>query len=65
MSRATLHNEDEVARKDVRVGDTVAIEKAGEIIPQVMRVLPEKRPRGTKRFVMPKRCPACGSEAVR
>ncbi len=65
VSRATLHNEDEVARKDVRVGDTVAIEKAGEIIPQVTRVLLEKRPRGTDRFVMPKRCPACGSEAVR
>ena len=65
VSRATLHNEDEVARKDVRVGDTVVIEKAGEIIPQVMRVVEEKRPRGTERFVMPKRCPACGSEAVR
>jgi DNA ligase (NAD+) len=65
VSRATLHNEDEVARKDVRVGDTVVIEKAGEIIPQVMRVLTEKRPRGAKRFKMPKRCPACGSQAVR
>ena len=65
VSRATLHNEDEVARKDVRVGDTVVIEKAGEIIPQVMRVLEEKRPSGTKGFVMPKQCPACGSEAVR
>jgi DNA ligase (NAD+) len=65
VSRATLHNEDEVARKDVRVGDTVVIEKAGEIIPQVMRVLTERRPKGAPRFVMPKRCPACGSEAVR
>ena len=65
VSRATLHNEDEVARKDVRVGDTVLIEKAGEIIPQVMRVLLEKRPEESAPFVMPKRCPACGSEAVR
>src|SRR6185436_15695560 len=65
VSRATLHNEDEVARKDVRVGDTVVIEKAGEIIPQVLRVLTEKRPQGAQRFVMPTHCPACGSEAVR
>jgi DNA ligase (NAD+) len=65
VSRATLHNEDEVARKDVRVGDSVVIEKAGEVIPQVLRVLAERRPKGAKRFVMPKRCPVCGSEAVR
>jgi DNA ligase (NAD+) len=65
VSRATLHNEDEVARKDVRVGDTVVIEKAGEIIPQVMRVVVERRAKGAKRFVMPKVCPVCGSEAVR
>jgi DNA ligase (NAD+) len=65
VSRATLHNEDEVARKDVRAGDTVVIEKAGEIIPQVMRVIFELRPSGTTPFVMPRRCPACGSEAVR
>jgi DNA ligase (NAD+) len=65
VSRATLHNEDEVARKDVRVGDTVVIEKAGEIIPQVMRVVTELRPDGSKRFAMPKVCPICGSEAVR
>jgi DNA ligase (NAD+) len=65
VSRATLHNEDEVARKDVRVGDTVVIEKAGEIIPQVMRVVMEARPSGAKPFAMPTRCPACGSLAVR
>jgi DNA ligase (NAD+) len=65
VSRATLHNEDEVARKDVRVGDTVVIEKAGEIIPQVMRVLTERRAKRTKRFLMPKVCPVCGSQAVR
>jgi len=65
VSRATLHNEDEVARKDVRVGDTVVIEKAGEIIPQVMRVVVEKRAEGAVPFVMPKQCPVCGSRAVR
>ena len=65
VSRATLHNEDEVARKDVRVGDAVVIEKAGEVIPQVVRVVSEARPDGAASFVMPKRCPACGSLAVR
>jgi DNA ligase (NAD+) len=65
VSRATLHNEDEVARKDVRVGDTVIIEKAGEIIPQVMGVVTERRAKGTKRFSMPKVCPVCDSQAVR
>ncbi len=65
VSRATLHNEDEVARKDVRVGDTVMIEKAGEIIPQVMRVVTERRANGAKPFSMPKVCPVCGSQAVR
>ena len=65
VSRATLHNEDEVARKDVRVGDTVVIEKAGEIIPQVMRVVTERRVQGARRFSMPKVCPVCGSQAVR
>jgi DNA ligase (NAD+) len=65
VSRATLHNEDEVARKDVRVGDTVVIEKAGEIIPQVVRVVTERRPKDAPRFVMPKLCPVCGSAAVR
>lgn len=65
VSRATLHNEDEVARKDVRVGDTVVIEKAGEIIPQITHVLLERRPEGSAPFEMPRRCPVCGSEAVR
>src|SRR5262249_24335928 len=65
VSRASLHNEDEIARKDVRVGDTVVIEKAGEIIPQVLRVVVERRPEGAVPFVMPKVCPTCGSEAVR
>ncbi|HEX4824658.1 MAG TPA: NAD-dependent DNA ligase LigA [Candidatus Polarisedimenticolaceae bacterium] len=65
VSRASLHNEDEIARKDVRVGDTVVIEKAGEIIPQVLHVVVERRPETAVPFVMPKVCPACGSEAVR
>jgi len=65
VSRATLHNEDEIDRKDVRVGDTVFIEKAGEIIPQVVKVVVEKRPRKTEPFVMPQHCPVCGSDAVR
>jgi DNA ligase (NAD+) len=65
VSRATLHNEDEIARKDVRIGDSVVIEKAGEIIPQVVRVVIENRPATAEPFVMPARCPICGSEAVR
>jgi DNA ligase (NAD+) len=65
VSRATLHNEDEVARKDVRVGDTVVIEKAGEIIPQVLCVVMERRATGAERFRMPQVCPVCGSQAVR
>ncbi len=65
VARASLHNEDEIARKDVRQGDWVEIEKAGEIIPQVVRVLKQRRRSALKRFVMPKRCPACGSEVVR
>lgn len=65
VSRATLHNEEEVQRKDVRVGDTVLIEKAGEIIPQVIRVVRENRPSGSRRFVMPDTCPICGSAAIK
>jgi DNA ligase (NAD+) len=59
VSRATLHNEEEIQRKDVRIGDTVVIEKAGEIIPAVVRVVVEKRPKGTKAYVLPKECPEC------
>jgi DNA ligase (NAD+) len=65
VSRATLHNEDEVRRKDVRVGDTVLIEKAGEIIPQVVKVIEARRPSSTVPFAMPRTCPVCGSEVVR
>lgn len=65
VSRATLHNEDEVARKDVREGDTVIIQRAGDVIPQVVSVIVEKRPRESQAFHMPEVCPECGSSAVR
>jgi len=65
VTNATLHNEDEARRKDVRVGDTVIVRRAGDVIPEVVAVLPEKRPAGTELFTMPHRCPVCGSEAVR
>ncbi len=69
ISRATLHNEEEIRRKDIRVGDTVVIEKAGEVIPAVVRVVLERRPRGTKPFDMAAhlggQCPACGGPIAR
>jgi DNA ligase (NAD+) len=65
VQNATLHNEDEIARKDVRIGDTVVVQRAGDVIPQIVRVIPEKRPRGAKPYEFPKKCPACGSHAVR
>ena len=65
VTNATLHNEEEVHRKDVRVGDTVVVRRAGDVIPEVVRVLKEKRPKHTRPFAMPKTCPVCGSAAVR
>jgi len=65
VTHATLHNQDEVERKDVRIGDTVIIRRAGDVIPEVVGVITEKRPRGTKPWRMPKKCPECGSEVVR
>ena len=65
ISRCTLHNEEEVRRKDVRVGDRVLIEKGGDVIPKVIKVIGEARPSATQAFVMPERCPVCGSEVVR
>ena len=65
VSNATLHNMDEVERKDVRRGDTVIVRRAGDVIPEVVRVLVERRPRGAKRPKLPERCPVCGSPVVR
>jgi DNA ligase (NAD+) len=65
VSNATLHNEDEIARKDIRIGDTVIVRRAGDVIPQVMGVVLDKRPKGSRSFKMPTVCPACGSHAVR
>jgi DNA ligase (NAD+) len=65
VSNATLHNEDEIARKDIRVGDTVIVRRAGDVIPQVLSVVLDKRPKGAKPYKMPEVCPACGSSAVR
>ncbi|MCB1483677.1 MAG: NAD-dependent DNA ligase LigA, partial [Hyphomicrobiaceae bacterium] len=62
---ATLHNEDEIARKDIRVGDTVVIQRAGDVIPQVVSVVMEKRPKGAEPYVFPHVCPVCHSHAVR
>lgn len=64
VTHATLHNEDEARRKDVRVGDTVVVRRAGDVIPEVVAVLPERR-KGGEPFVMPSHCPVCGSAAVR
>lgn len=65
VSNASLHNEDEVARKDVRVGDTVVVQRAGDVIPQIVEVVLERRPGGTGPYRMPRRCPVCGAVAVR
>jgi DNA ligase (NAD+) len=65
VTNATLHNEDEARRKDVRVGDTVIVRRAGDVIPEVVAVLPEKRVADAPQFTMPQTCPVCGSAAVR
>lgn len=65
VSRATLHNEDEIARKDIRVGDQVIVQRAGDVIPQVVAVVVDKRPAGSLSFVFPDHCPECDSLAVR
>ena len=65
VSNATLHNEDEIERKDIRIGDHVIIQRAGDVIPQVVRVLVEKRPHDARKFIFPDSCPICGSDAIR
>ena len=65
VQRATLHNEDEIKRKDIRIGDTVLVQKAGEVIPEIVQVIKEKRSGKEKVFQMPDRCPICGSQAVK
>jgi DNA ligase (NAD+) len=65
VSRATLHNEDEVARKDVRVGDAVLIQRAGDVIPEVVKVILEERPPDARPFKMPQRCPVCDTPLIR
>ena len=65
VTNATLHNEDEARRKDVRVGDTVIVRRAGDVIPEVVAVVPDKRVKDAPVFTMPRNCPVCGSDAVR
>ena len=65
VSNASLHNQDEIERKDVRVRDTVIVQRAGDVIPQIVAVVREKRPARTRRYRLPKRCPVCRSETVR
>ena len=65
VTNATLHNEDEVRRKDVRVGDAVVVRRAGDVIPEVVSVVMDRRPRGTEPFTMPTTCPVCGSDVER
>jgi DNA ligase (NAD+) len=65
VTNATLHNEDEVRRKDIRIGDTVIVRRAGDVIPEVVAFVPERRPADAREFVMPAVCPVCGSPIVR
>ncbi|MBV8167178.1 MAG: NAD-dependent DNA ligase LigA, partial [Alphaproteobacteria bacterium] len=65
VARATLHNADEIERKDVRVGDTVIVQRAGDVIPQIVGAVESERPRGARKYVFPDKCPECGSLAIR
>ncbi len=65
VTNATLHNQDEIHRKDIRVGDTVVVRRAGDVIPEVVKVILEQRPNETTRFYLPQHCPICGAEVMR
>ena len=65
VSNATLHNEDEINRKDIRIGDTAVIERAGDVIPHILSIDIKKRSKGSKKFFFPKKCPSCGSETIK
>ena len=65
VSNATLHNEDEINRKDIRIGDTVTVERAGDVIPHILSVDIKKREKNSARFIFPKRCPSCGSQTIK
>lgn len=65
VSNATLHNEDEIGRKDIRIGDMVIVQRAGDVIPQILGFVPEKRPKDARPYRFPEKCPVCGSHAVR
>ena len=65
VTYATLHNQDYITQKDIRIGDTVLVRKAGEIIPEIVAVVPDKRPANTEPYTLPDRCPVCGAEVVR
>ena len=65
VTNATLHNQDFIAEKDIRIGDTVIVQKAGEIIPEIVSVVREKRPAGTQPYVLPEQCPVCGAPVAR
>ena len=65
VSNATLHNEDEINRKDIRIGDTVTIERAGDVIPHILSVDVNKRPKKNTKFIFPDKCPSCGSKTIK